>query len=149
MQNDEQSASFSVAGEIGRRNGESKLPALDTYRPVLPTRDRLQGSTSLRSRLFRLWLLRLGDPELYTPRQTLQAPNPKPLKHMGVDQNYGPFWGVYYSIFLIVSGGKRGHNFDQPPHPKITRLQTIVFIFGGFALIFHGFLIWILLFWGL
>ena len=25
---------------------------------------------------------------------------------MGVDQNYGPFWGLYYSIFLIVYSSK-------------------------------------------
>ena len=36
--------------------------------------------------------------------------------HVGVDQNYGPFWGLYYSIFLIVYRGPKGaHNFDQPP----------------------------------
>ena len=36
---------------------------------------------------------------------------------MGVDQKNGPFWGLYYSIFLIVYRGPKGaHNFDQPPH---------------------------------
>ena len=37
---------------------------------------------------------------------------------MGVDQNYGPIWGLYDSIFLIVQGPKGAHNFDQPPYPN-------------------------------
>ena len=32
----------------------------------------------------------------------------KVILDMGVDQNYGPFWGLHCSIFLIVQGGKRG-----------------------------------------
>ena len=33
----------------------------------------------------------------------LKSRKPQPSGgDVGVDQNYGPFWGLYYSIFLIV-----------------------------------------------
>ena len=35
---------------------------------------------------------------------------------LGVDQNYGPLWGLYYSIFLIVQGTKRGPIILINPH---------------------------------
>ena len=39
------------------------------------------------------------------------------ISYMGLDENDGPFWGLYYSIFLIVYRGAKGaHNFHQPPH---------------------------------
>ena len=30
------------------------------------------------------------------------------ISYMGLDENFVPFWGLYYSIFLIVWGSKRG-----------------------------------------
>ena len=39
---------------------------------------------------------------LLRPRHPTGPCPPAPLKDMGVDQNYGPFWGLYYRIFLIV-----------------------------------------------
>lgn len=35
---------------------------------------------------------------------------------MGVDQNYGPFWGLYYSIFLKIKGTKKGPIILISPH---------------------------------
>ena len=45
------------------------------------------------------------------------------MSQLGVDQKNGPFWGLYYSIFLIVYRGPKGaHNFDQPPLRSLTEL---------------------------
>ena len=59
-----------------------------------------------------------GIPHLnkYSSFSSPKGPKDPIIRYLGVDQNYGPFWGLYYSIFLIAYRGPKGtHNFDQPP----------------------------------
>ena len=53
------------------------------------------------------------------------------MSQLGVDQKNGPFWGLYYSIFLIVYRGPKGaHNFDQPPVRDALVLDLVNFGLG-------------------
>ena len=42
--------------------------------------------------------------------------------YMGVDQNYGPFWGLYYGIFLI--GDQKGPIILINPHMDLSVGET-------------------------
>ena len=54
---------------------------------------------------------KIAKPKLLTVKSAIasgsKCPNGKVFQ-VGVDQNYGPFLGLYYSIFLTVQGTERG-----------------------------------------